>query len=123
MANVTLYGTQTLIPAAPTTYNCVVSAGTSLEQTNEVRLLVDTTTDAATINLPSISSFGGSNKIVLYIVDIAANASSNNIVVNCGAGNFISCSANSASTVTIATDSGILKLELASDTVWSTVYF
>ena len=121
--DIQLYGQQTLIPAAPTTYNCVAATGTALEVNHIVRLLVDTTAAAATINLPSISSFGGKLNTVVFVVDSANNAGANNIIVNCGGGDSISSFDTSGTTATIATNKGAIRLEPAGPNTWSIGYY
>ena len=54
----------------------------SLLQFQEVRLECDTTTAPVTINLPKISDLAQSTNLKLVIVDVTANASTNNITIN-----------------------------------------
>jgi hypothetical protein len=120
MADVTLYGIVELAPAAPTTYDCFASSGTGLEQTNEVRVYVDTTLAAATINLPAISSYNGIWNVKLWIIDVAGNASGNNIIVagDVTAGDLICSSVASAPSITISTDNSTFFLEIANSGKW-----
>lgn len=123
MPNLTLYGVQTLTPVGATVYNFSIDSGTNLEQTNEVRILVNTTGGAATINLPSLSGFGGLLGTVVFIVDTAGNAAVNNITVNCGGGDVMGYQSNSNTTFTISTNNGCAKLEIAGNNNWYAGYF
>jgi hypothetical protein len=120
MPNVTLYGIQEIAPAVPTTYDCIASADTAPEATNEVRLYVDTTLAATTLTLPPISSFNGIWNVVIWVIDNAANASSNNIIVqpNALSGDLICNGNGSVPSYTISSDNGIIWLEIAANGRW-----
>jgi hypothetical protein len=120
MADITLFGIQELSPAVPTTYDCFASPNTALEQNNEVRLLIDTSLASPTINLPPISAFNGIWNIKLWLIDIANNASSNNIIVNAnvGAGDLICNGLGGIPTATLTFDNTTSVWSITTDGKW-----
>jgi len=120
MADITLFGIQELSPAVPTTYDCIASPNTAIEQTNEVRLLVDTSLAPSTINLPPISAFNGIWNIKIWLIDISNNASGNNIIVNAdaGAGDLLCSGLGGVPTATINNDNTTSVWSITTDGKW-----
>lgn len=89
---------------------------TGLMNTQEVRLLADTTGSAISIYLPAISAFPAQN-VKIYVTDYLGNAANNNITVYAYSGNTI----NGASSAIVSTDNGFIKLEIGSTNEWVSV--
>ncbi len=79
----------------------------------EVRLYVDTTTDAISILLPKVADFPAQN-VKIYVTDYKGNAAANNITVEADPADTI----NGAASVVISANKGSLKLEIGADNEW-----
>jgi|688.fasta_scaffold12328_10 hypothetical protein len=118
MPTISLFGGVTLNPLVNTSYDLTVNQGTFLESTNEVRLFVDTTTATSTLNLPPISNYNGIFNTLIFVIDTGANASGENITINCDPSDLICNGAGSNSSIVINQDDAIVVLEIASANRW-----
>jgi len=120
MATLNLFGIQEVNPLVPTTYDCIASADTASEATNEVRIYVDTTTAETTLTLPPISSFNGIWNVVIWVIDVAANASGENITIqpDVVSGDLICNGTGDSPSFVINSDNGVCWLEIASNGRW-----
>jgi hypothetical protein len=83
--NRTLLGVDTIAPLIfDTNYVYSYSTGVTPLPNNQVRIIVDTSTQQSTITLPAISSFGGNYDVTVIIQDQTGNASGLPIQVVCG---------------------------------------
>lgn len=90
---ISLYGVQTLQPTTDNNFSLIVNTNTRGENTNEVRLLVDTSAQvvASPVNiyLPTILSYNGFWTTQLYIVDISGTANARPIEIYATGGDTI----------------------------------
>jgi hypothetical protein len=96
------------------TYTLVPDASWDNIQTDEVRLLCDTSLAPVVINLPEISALNGVWNVKILVVDKSQNAAINNITVNSVGGNTIG-----SDTVEVLNKNGAaLELQVLSATNW-----
>jgi hypothetical protein len=97
------------------TYDLIPDSSWMDIQTEEIRLVCDTTSAPVFINLPEIASIsGGTLNVKIYISDGADNASSNNITINAGGTNKIGSSSN----YVVAVNGGGGFIQIANTTSW-----
>jgi hypothetical protein len=96
------------------TYTLVPDASWQDLQTDEVRLLCDTSLAPVVINLPAISALSGFYNVKIFIVDASQNAATNNITINAVGGNKI----GSDSVELINKNGGAMQLQVLSSTNW-----
>jgi uncharacterized delta-60 repeat protein len=90
---ISLYGVQTLQPTTDNNFSLIVNTNTRGENTNEVRLLVDTSAQVVpssiNIYLPTILSYNGFWTTQIYIVDISGTANARPIEIYATGGDTI----------------------------------
>jgi hypothetical protein len=96
------------------TYTLVPDASWQDLQTDEVRLLCDTSLAPVIINMPSIASLSGFWNVKIFIVDASQNAETNNITINAVGGNKI----GSDTSEVINKNGGALEIQVLSSTNW-----
>jgi hypothetical protein len=97
------------------TYDLVADPSWANEQTEEVRLLCDTSGAPVIINLPEISTIGAAWNAKIFVVDKSQNAKTNNITINAGGTNKI----GSDSVEVININGGSIELQVGSGTNWA----
>jgi hypothetical protein len=96
------------------TYTLVPNASWQDIQTDEVRLLCDTSLAPVVINLPEISALNGFWNVKILVVDKSQNAATNNITINATGGNNI----GSDTTEVINKNGGAIEFQVLSLTNW-----
>jgi hypothetical protein len=97
------------------TYDLVPNSSWNDLQTEEIRLVCDTTSAPVVVNLPQISSIvGGTLNVKIYVVDGAGNAATNNITINPGGSNKIGASTS----YVINVNNGGSYIQIGSPTNW-----
>jgi hypothetical protein len=97
------------------TYDLVPNSSWNDLQTEEIRLVCDTTSAPVVVNLPQISSIvGGTLNVKIYVVDGAGNAATNNITINPGGSNKIGASTS----YVINVNNGGAYIQIGSPTNW-----
>ena len=116
---ISLYGVQTLQPTTDNNFSLIVNTNTRGENTNEVRLLVDTSAQvvASPVNiyLPTILSYNGFWTTQIYVVDISGTASGRPIRIYSTGGDTI----NGTPMVEINTDFGNSVVVVANAGSWA----
>jgi hypothetical protein len=96
------------------TYTLVPDASWQDLQTDEIRLLCDTSLAPVIINMPTIAALNGFWNVKILVVDKSQNAAVNNITINATGGNNI----GSDTTEVINKNGGAIELQVLSLTNW-----
>lgn len=122
MANISLFGSQILLPVADLNYYTSYDSDVRREDTNEVRLLIDGSgvAPASTIKvfLPSISSFGAIWNTKIIICDISGTSATENIQIIPNGLNGDKIYDATGTNWTLATNNGTATLEIVDKTKW-----
>jgi hypothetical protein len=99
------------------TYTLVPDSSWQDLQTDEIRLLCDTSLAPVIVNMPSIASLNGLWNVKIFVVDKSQNAATNNITINAVGGNKI----GSDTSELINVNGAAIEVQVLSSTNWLAV--